>query len=194
MNTGHSVSYDSDILFVSARYKMTNDRGSRNMCRIHDLQIIYSELYDVLHANSKAYGILILLNVISIFTKTVPAIYLGVVFLTSASFNRENIDVYFKGISFFCQSSFDLLTFIWLTICCHSTADEVQDTIVCIQKLLLHPNRPFWSTADLRRLSSQLKNLKVEFSVCGFFTLNLQMISGSVGVMITYILVLNQLN
>jgi hypothetical protein len=81
-----------------------------------------------------------------------------------------------------------------LTICCHSTADEVQDTLVCIQKLLLNPNRLFWSTADLKRLSSQLKNLKVEFSVCGFFTINLQLLCGSVGIIITYIFVLNEFN
>ncbi|PNF21449.1 hypothetical protein B7P43_G13507 [Cryptotermes secundus] len=194
MYAGHPVSHDSDKLFLSERYKVKNGRGSRNMYRIHDLQIIYSELYDVLHANSKTYGILILLNIMAILTITVPTTYLGVVFLTGAVFNTDKTDVYFRGICFFCQSSSGLLTFLWLTICCHSTADEVKDTIVCIQKLLLRPNRLFWSTEDLKRLLSQLKNLKVEFSVCGLFSLNLQLLSGSVGVIITYILVLNQFN
>jgi uncharacterized pyridoxamine 5'-phosphate oxidase family protein len=192
MYTGHPVSHDSDALFLSAGYSVTNDRDSPNVCRIHDLQVIYSELYDVIHTNNKTYGILILLNVITLLTNTVPTIYLGVVFLNGTALNSDSIDVYFKGVTFFCQSSFGLLTFLWLTICCHATADEVQDTLICIQKLLLHPNKLFWSRADLKCLFSQLKNFKIEFSVCGFFTINLQFVSGSVGVMITYILVLNQ--
>jgi hypothetical protein len=194
MYTGHPVSFDSDKLFLFARYNVTNDRDARNVCRIHDLQVNYSELYDVLHTNSKTYGIFILLHIIMIFTNAVPTIYLGVVYLHSAAFNSDRFDMYLKGTNFFYESSFDLLTFLWLTICCHSTVDEVQDTLVCIQKLLLYPNRLFWSTADLKRLSSQLKNLKVEFDVCGFFTLNLRLFCGSVGVLITYILVLNQFN
>jgi hypothetical protein len=128
----------------------------------------------------------------AILTNTVQSMYVGVILLKEALVNDGDFVVYFKGAILLFASFFDLLTFIWLTICCHSTADEMQDTIVCIQKLLLHPNRIFWSTEDLRHLSSQLKNLKVEFSVCGFFTLNLQLLCGSVGAIITYIFVLNQ--
>jgi hypothetical protein len=148
----------------------------------------------VIHANSKTYGVLILLNIMTIIANTVQAMYFGVILLKEAVINDGGFLVYSRGTVLLFACFFDLLTFIWLTICCHSTAEEVQDTTVCIQKLLLYPNMLFWSPEDLKRLSSQLKNLKVDFSVCGFFTLNLQLLCGSVGVIITYIFVLNQFN
>jgi hypothetical protein len=87
-----------------------------------------------------------------------------------------------------------MLNFLWLTICCHTTTDEVQDTLFCVQKLLLYPNAFSWSTADLKSLCFQLINLRVDFNVCGFFTLNLQFICGTVGILLSYIVVMNQLS
>jgi hypothetical protein len=84
-----------------------------------------------------------------------------------------------------CTSSFSLLNFLWLTICCHATTDEFQDTLVCVQKLHLYPNAFSSSTADLKRLCFQLINHRVDFSVCGFFILNLQFICGTVGILLS---------
>jgi hypothetical protein len=190
----HPLRQNSEDLFLSARCKVTTNRNSRNVCRIHDLQIAYSELYDVLHANNKSYGILILLEIITLLTSSVPVTYFGIIVLKEAVFNNGDFYVYLKGVVVMCLCFSQLLTFLWLTTCCHSTAEEIHDTIVCIHKLLLFPNRLFWTTADLKRLAYQLSNVKVEFSVCGFFTLNLQLLCGSVGIMFTYILVLNQFN
>jgi hypothetical protein len=192
MNTGHILSQDSEKLFVSARYNVTKQRGPHVVIRIHDLQRIYSDLYDVLHTSSRSYGVLILLEIITVLTNAVPTIYLAVDFIKFGAFNSQSFNTWFKVITFLCSSSFGLLNFLWLTICCHTATDEVQDTLVCIQKLLLYPNGFSWSIADLKRLSSQLKNLKVEFGVCGFFTLNLQFICGTVGLLFSCILVMNQ--
>lgn len=188
----HSLSHVSDGLFLSARCDVTTDRNPRNVCRIRDLQIVYSELYDVLHANNKSYGILILLEIITILTSSVITAYFGIIVLKEAVFNNGDFYVYAKGTAVMLLCFSQLLTFLWLTICCHSTAEEIHDTLICIHKLILYPNRLFWTTADLKRLAYQLANVKVEFSVCGLFTLNLQLLCGSVGIMFTYILVLNQ--
>jgi hypothetical protein len=153
---------------------------------------VYSELYDVLHTNDKSYGILLLLEIINLLTTSVPTTYFGIIVLKEAIFNNGDFYVYLKGVAVMCLCFFQLLTFLWLTICCHSTVEEVHDTLVCVHKLLLHSNELFWNTADLKRLAYQLANVKVEFSVCGFFTLNLQLLCGSVGIIFTYILVLNQ--
>jgi hypothetical protein len=186
------VSHDNNDLFLFARCNVTTDRNSRNVCRIHELQIVYSELYDVLHANNKSYGILILLETIMILSSSVSTTYFMIVILKEAVFSNGDFYVYFKGITVMCLCFSHLLIFFWLTTCCHSTAEEIHDTLVCVHKLLLHPNGLFWTSADLKRLAYQLANIKVEFSVCGFFTLNLQLLCGSVGIIFTYVLVLNQ--
>jgi hypothetical protein len=71
------------------------------------------------------------------------------------------------------------------------TTEEVDDIYICIQKQIFYPNALGWSTSELKSFSSQLKNNKVEFNVCVFFTLNLQFFCASVSVIFTYILVLN---
>jgi hypothetical protein len=192
--TGCPVTYDTEKLFLPARYNVTKYRDSLTVCRIYDLRIIYSELYDVLHISSRSYGVLILLDIITSLTSAVPTIYLTVVLINSAFSSRESIDIWLKATDFICTASSGLLNILWLAMCCHTTTDEIQETLVCVQKLLLYPNGLSWSTADLKRLSSQLRNLKVEFSVCGFFTLNLQFICGTVGIVMSYILVMNQFN
>jgi hypothetical protein len=119
---------------------------------------------------------------------------MGLVFLNGAAFSTHSVEACFQGIFFFCSSSFGLLNFLWLTICCHATTDEVQDTLVCVQKLVLYPNGFSWSSEDLKILSSQLKYLKVGFNVCGFFTPNLQFFCGTLGILLSSILVMNQLS
>jgi hypothetical protein len=193
MHTGHLLSHESEKLFLSARYNVRKHRGPRVVCRIHDLQRVYSDLYDVLHTSSRSYGVLILLDIITTLAIAVPTMYMGVVSISGSILNTFTLDVVLEGTFFLCLSFFGVLNFLWLTICCHTTTDEIQDTLACIQKLLLYPNGFSWSTADLKRLFSQLKNLKFEFNVCGFFTLSLQFFCGTVGIFLSYILAINQL-
>jgi hypothetical protein len=71
--------------------------------------------------------------------------------------------------------------------------EEVGNVFIGIQTVLLYPTAPGWITSEMKSYSSQIKNDKVEFSICGFFTLNLQFFCASASVIFTYILVLHQL-
>ena len=186
------TSNSSNRIFSSAKVNLESNRESHNTCKIHDLQIIFSELYDVLYANNQSYQVLILLSTIAILTNTVPIIYCGIILTKFAVLSHYNFENFFKGLAILFMCAFKLLSFLWLTWCCQTTTEEVQDTFVCIQKLLLYPNSLGWNKSDLKSLLFQLKNMKVEFNICGFFTLNLQFFCASVSVIITYILVLNQ--
>jgi hypothetical protein len=161
------------------------------VCKIHGLQIIYSELYDVLCANKKNYEVLIALDIIAI-TSTVPTTYIGIMTINVAIFKNGHFQIFCKGVAVLCMCAFKHLTFVWLTRCCHKATEEVQDTFVSIQKLLVYPNSLGWSKPDLKSLLFQLKNMKVQLNICGFFTLNSQFFCASVSVIFTYILVLNQ--
>lgn len=59
-------------MFSPAKDNLKSSRESHNMCTIHDLQILYSELYDVLYANNKRCEVLILLGTTAIPASTVP--------------------------------------------------------------------------------------------------------------------------
>ena len=179
-------------VFSIVTHNLKSDRESHNLCRIHNFRVIYSELCDLLNYNNKSYEVILLLDVITRLTFTVPTMYQGVMFTKGAIIENGPFQDYFNGVSMFSLFAFMLFTFLWLTLCCQKTTEEVDDTFICIQKLLLYPNALGWSTSELKSFSSQLKNSKVEFNVCGFFTLNLQFFCASVSVIFTYILVLNQ--
>jgi hypothetical protein len=181
-------------VFSIVKYNLKTGRESHNLCRIHNLRVIYSELCDLLSYNNKSYEFTLLLDVTARLTCAVLTMYQGVMLMKDAILENGPLQVYFAGVAMFSLFAFMLLTFLWLTLCCHKTTEEVDAIFVCIQKLLLYPNALGWSTSELKSFSSQLKNNKFQFNVCGFFTLNLQFFCGSVSVIFTYILVLNQLS
>jgi hypothetical protein len=146
----------------------------------------------LLNYNNKSYEATLLLDVTARLTFTVPTLYQGFMFIKVAILENGPLQVYFYGVSMLSLFAFMLFTFLWLTLCCQKTTEEVEDIFIGIQKLLLYPNALGWRTSELKSFSSQLKNSKVEFNVCGFFTLNLQFFCASVSVIFTYILVLNQ--
>jgi hypothetical protein len=188
----HLTSRNITKIFPMTAYNLESDSDSRDLYTVRDLRLICSELCDALHANNKSYEVLILFDVITILTITVPTTYYGVMTIESAILENGHLQLYLKGITLLSECAFMLLILLWLAICCQKTTEEIHGTFVCIQKLLLYPNALGWSTSELKSFSSQLKNSKVEFNVCGFFTLNLKFFSASVSVMFTYILVLNQ--
>jgi hypothetical protein len=167
---------------------------SNNCYTIRDLRLICSELCDVMHINNKCYELLILLYVITILTSTVPATYFGFMTLKRAIVENGPIQLYFTVLSYILVCAFMLLALLWLSMCGQKTTEEMGNICIGIQKLLLYPNGLGWSTSELKSFSFQMKNNKAEFSVFGFFTLNLQFFCASVSVIFTYILVLHQLN
>ena len=178
-------------VFSIVTHNLKSGRESYNLCRIHNFRVIYSELYGLLNYN-KSYEVTLLLDVTARLTFTVPTMYQGVMFIKVAILENGPFQVYFSGISMLSLFAFMLFTFLWLTLCCQKTTEEVDDIFICIQNLLLYQNALGWSTSELKSFSSRLKNNKVEFDVCVFFTLNLQFFCASVSVIHTYILVLNQ--
>jgi hypothetical protein len=185
---------NSNETFPIATFNCKSGTNSNNFYTIRDLRLICSELYDVMHANNKSYEVLILLNVITVLTSTVPTIYAGFMTVKRAVVENGPFQLYLTGVSTLLECAFMLLTLLWLTMCCQKTTEEVDNIFGCIQKLLLYPNALGWSTSEMKSFSSQIKNNKVEFNVCGIFTLNLQLFCASVSVIFTYILVLHQIS
>jgi hypothetical protein len=184
---------NSNKTFPITAFNWKSGTYSNNIYTIRDLRLICSELCDVMHTSNKSYELLILLDVITILTSTVPGTYFGFMTLKRAIVNNGPIQLYLRAVTNFMQCAVMLLALLRLTMCCQMTNEEVGNIFIGIQKLLLYPNALGWNTSELKNFSSQMKNNKAEFNVCGFFTLNLQFFCASVSVIFTYILVLHQL-
>jgi hypothetical protein len=68
---------------------------------ICDLRFICSEIYDVLRVNNKSYEVLILLDVITIITNTVPTTYSGFMTLNRAIVENGPFQPYMTGVTNF---------------------------------------------------------------------------------------------
>jgi hypothetical protein len=179
--------------FPIKSFNWTSGTNSRNVFTVRELRVICSELHDVMHTNNKSFELLILLDVITILTNTVPTTYFGFIILKLAIVENGPIQLYLISFATILCALL-LFSLLWLTMCCQKTTEEVSNIFIGIQNLLLYPNALGWSTSELKSFSSQMKNNKVEFNICGFFTLNLQFFCASVSVIFTYILVLHQLS
>jgi hypothetical protein len=188
-----SRNINSHKTFSVTTFNWKSGTFSNNYYTIRDLRLICSELCDVMHTNNKSFELLILLVVIAILTSTVPATYTGFMMLKRAIGDNGPIQLYFSAVSSILLCTFMLLALLWLSMCCQKATEVVGNIFIGIQKLLLYPNALGWSTSEMKSFSSQMKNIKAEFNVCGFFTLNLQFFCASVSVIFTYILVLHQL-
>jgi hypothetical protein len=78
---------------------------------IRDLRFICSELYDVLRVKNKRFEILILLDVITILTSTVPANYTGYMALKGAIFENGPFQLYLTGVTNHLELTGYLLTY-----------------------------------------------------------------------------------
>jgi hypothetical protein len=197
MDKEHSKSIrniNSKQTFSIKTFNCKSATNSSNVFTIRDIRVICSELYDAMHTNNKSFKILILLDVITMLTNTVPNTYFGFMTLKLAIIENGPFQLYLKGLYTILLGAFFLLSLLWLAMCCQKTTEGVGNIFIGIQRLLLYPSTLGWSTSEIKSFSSQMKNNKVEFIIYGFFTLNLQFFCASVSVIFTYILVLHQLS
>jgi hypothetical protein len=64
---------------------------------------------------------------------------------------------------------------------------------ICIQRITAQYNIKYGMLLKLKSLSNQMKNMKVEFTACGFFVLNFPLLGTVMGGIFTYILIMVQL-
>jgi hypothetical protein len=188
-----SRNISSNRTFPIRTFNWTSGTNSSNVFTIRDLRVICSELYDVMHTNNKSFEILILLEVITVLTSTVPVAYFGFMLLKLAIVENGPFQLYLEGSYTILLCVMLLLSLLWLAMCCQITTEEVSNIFIGIQRLLIYPNALGWRTSEIKSFSSQMKNNKLEFNVCGFFTLNLQFFCAIVSFTFTYILVIHQL-
>jgi hypothetical protein len=77
---------------------------------------------------------------------------------------------------------------------CDEAAHEANRGVICIQRAKASPHTRQDAVIELEKLSSQLKDMKVEFSVCGLILLNFPFLCTFAGGIFTYILIMVQLN
>jgi hypothetical protein len=163
-------------------------------CHIRKLRNIYSQLHDVLCLVNKYYGFKILLVIISIIVNFIPTFYSLIVYIQNFILHQRELAnyIYIASQIFWLMSIFFM--FVWLISCCQMVTGEIYKLLLCSHKILIYSNVMQSTIIELKCFISQLKDLRVEFSVYGLFTLNLPFLCATLGVITTYVTLLFQLN
>jgi len=181
-------------ILLHAAFKLNFNNSIYIINSIHDLRLIYSQLHDTLRHVHRRYGMPILLYTISTLTYCVPMFYLEIVQLQNIFYNYGDSKSYLDGALVLGLYTAHLVFFLWLITCCHITSKEANEILIDIHKLLVYPHTGHRVCSELHSFCSLLRDVRVTFNICGFFTFNLQFLCWSLSIVFTYVLVLVQLN
>jgi hypothetical protein len=161
---------------------------------VQTLRLLYIEMYDTVQLIASHFGAPVLIQTLSVMMMCVLMLYSAFYFIYSADANSHGVKTYVIFCYLIFWAVIYITPFIWLVISCDQTAHEANRGVIYIQRVKASPHMGHDAVMELEKLSSQLKDMKVEFSVCGLVVLNLQLLCTFVGGIFTYILVMVQLN
>jgi hypothetical protein len=191
--------YDMDLTQIShsgpsgACFVLYTNTRYFEVSQIRELRNIYSQLHEVLWLVNKFYGFPVLLVITTTIVTFIPTFFTGMTMIQYVTLNPLEFKNYITMASFLYWCISILFTFAWIISCCHLVTGEVYKLLLYIHKIQIYSNVTQSTIVELRSFISQLKDMKVEFSVCGFFALNLPFLCGTLGVITTYVMVLFQL-
>jgi hypothetical protein len=193
--------YDTDLTRVSksgpsgACFVLYANTRCIDVSKILELRHIYCQLHDVLWLVNKCYGIPLLLLIFATIVNFVTLFFIEIIFIKNVILGEREFIIYSYMILLtnLCWCVSILCMFVWIISCCHLATEEVHKLLLCIHKIQICSNVTQSTICELRSFVSQLKDMRVEFSVCGLLTLNLPYLCGTLGVITTYVAVLFQL-
>jgi hypothetical protein len=161
---------------------------------VQTLRLLYIEMYDTVQLIASHFGAPVLFQTLLVIVLSVLLFYGAFYFIYSADANNDGIKKYVISCYLIFRGILYITPFIWLVISCDAAAHEANRGVIYIQRVKASPNTGHDAVMELEKLSSQLKDRKVEFSVCGLVVLKLQFLCTFVGGIFTYILIMVQLN
>jgi hypothetical protein len=173
------------VLYTNTRYF--------DVSQIRELRHIYSQLHEVLWLVNKCYGFPILLVITSTIVSFIPTFFGGISYVQNYTVYQHEFKFYMTIALYLCWCISILFAFVWIISCCHLVTGEVHKLLLYIHRIEIYSNVTQSTIVELRSFISQLKDMKVEFNICGLFTLNLPFLCATLGVITTYVTVLFQL-
>jgi hypothetical protein len=83
--------------------------------------------------------------------------------------------------------------FVKMVIVCQFAENERETSRILVQKLLLEDNLEDEDCKALTMLSAQLREMKITYTPCGLFTLNLPYLCSVVGLIVSYVIIMVQI-
>jgi hypothetical protein len=147
---------------------------------IHLLRQIYCELYDIKCLISDIYSVPILFSLCWILTGVLCGLYVILTEFKEAGLTEIAFAISYSAL------------FFQVTFFCHTATNEAMSSSILVQKFLLEGNCRKDCVKPLQMFSVQLQVMTIEYTACGFFSLNLSLFASVVGVIGSYIIIMVQ--
>jgi hypothetical protein len=173
---------------------LTRVAKKRETCGVHTLRLAYINLYDTVTLINSQFGVQLLLQMFTLMMVCVTSYYYGLYIFDNLYAHIGEASRYVKPcLLIICTSLYGTL-FAWMIVCCHEAMQEAKRGLICVQRVTACPNMKYSTVLELQNLSHQLKHMKVEFTACGIFVLNLPLLATIICGIFTYILIMIQLD
>ncbi|KAJ4448916.1 hypothetical protein ANN_00308 [Periplaneta americana] len=176
----------SEVTFINRNKYLTTGAEIDEVHKLRSIRLMHFELYDCVVLVNEYYGLPILLFILSSTISCVNCLYYVLYFI-----RLNDIVLIFFGIIL---CTLYVMVFVLITTSCHQTAQEANKTAMYVQRIKALPGLQCRTVLELQNLSEQLREMRIEFSAWSFFRLDLSFLSTIIGGVITYILVMIQLN
>jgi hypothetical protein len=176
----HRTFHHVNITTVSVS-SVGNIEGTLKQTDIIWLRQIYIELYDITCLINDTYGIPILANMCWLL--------IGILYTLYESLIKFEV----WGIEDIAYVIMFSVLFFKVTYFCHTATNEAWSSRILVQKLLVVGNCRKECVKVLKMLSVQLQVMKIGYSACGVFSLNLSLFASFVSVIASYIVIMVQI-
>jgi hypothetical protein len=160
-----------------------NSMSSRRQHR-RNLRIIYSQLHDVAVLINSTYGIPLLGATFWVFISIISGVNYVI------EFNRNN-HLYALEAVLWCSFIVALITV--MSVSCSLAVNECNRSPVIVQKIMLRNDISEEDMKDLDKMFTQFQVMKIGFSACGMFRIDLSFLCGIFGATLSYLIIVSQL-
>jgi hypothetical protein len=173
----------SDHINITSLYGSTLGKieGTLKQTDIRSLRQIYGELYDITCLINDTYGVPILASVCWTLATVLCCLFGWLIEFTAWGV----MDVIY---AITCSALIFKITFL-----CHSATKKASSIRILVQKLLLEGNCSIECEEEFKMFSLQLQVMTIEYTACGFFSINLKFFTTVVGVIASYFIILVQI-
>jgi hypothetical protein len=152
--------------------------------RLRNLRIIYSRLHDVCLLINITYGIPLLCATFWVFINIISA--------ANYAIKLKHND-YLYLVETILWSGYCVALMIIIAVSCSLAVGECNRSPVIVQKILLSDDTDSEYSNDLDKMFTQFKVMKIGFSACGMFEVDLSFLCGIFGATLSYLIIFLQL-
>jgi hypothetical protein len=183
--------HNSNILLDYTNISIRNSWLHKEKLRFRAVRIIWDVLCDVSSSVNSMYGLQILRCIVSAIIEITMNLSFAIIELSLKDF--ANMRIYLNVVNPVIWSVVEFLKLFWIAATCSAACGEANRSVTLLQKLLLQPELHAAPVAEIQLFLQQVRDRTPKFTAWDFFTINYSFLGSTVGAIVTYLLILLQM-